>query len=137
MNILYCDGACRNNGTENPIGAWAFIIEVDGSVYSYDTKIIVCNVTNNIAEYMAVLYGCYEAKRLGLKLDRVVSDSQLVIRQLMGEYKINKQELKDYHAAISRMSGGMDFEWRNRNDPMLKKCDEACNNAMDLYLDSL
>jgi len=131
MNILYCDGACRGNGGSDTIGAYAYIIEVDGKPTAYDTQILN-GVTNNIAEYTAVLQGCMEAKRLNIDINMVVSDSQLIIRQLQGIYAINKEELKSLNNQIKLLLGNnVVFKWRSRNDDRLKQCDAACNAIMN------
>lgn len=82
--ILYCDGASRGN--PGP-GAYGFVIlEDDEVVFSEGARMGV--VTNNVAEYEGLLKGLEKSLDLGATQITVRSDSQLLVRQLNGEYKV-------------------------------------------------
>lgn len=53
--IIYTDGACRNNGTPNAKGGWAFVVSVNGKETHSQSGCITENPTNNVAELRAVL----------------------------------------------------------------------------------
>ena len=73
--------------------------------------------TNNEAEYRAVLLALHEAKRAGYVLTGICSDSQLVVNQLNGDYKVNKKELVELHDAIlAKTNGRVKFVWVSRNE---------------------
>ena len=93
---LFVDGASRNN--PGPSGAGIYI-EKDGILeikegYYLGTK------TNNQAEYLAAILGLFILEEHVQKGDavRVVSDSQLLVRQLMGVYKVKQPHLQPLHA---------------------------------------
>ena len=72
--------------------------------------------TNNEAEYHALLLGLALASQLGAREVEVVNDSQLVARQITGEYRVKKDDLKPLHAqALAALRG---FErWQVRSVP--------------------
>ena len=73
--------------------------------------------TNNEAEYRAVLLALYEAKRAGYVLTEICSDSQLVVNQLNGTYKVNKKELVELRDAIlAKTTGRVRFSWIPQED---------------------
>jgi ribonuclease HI len=66
--------------------------------------------SNNIAEYRAVLLGINRARALGATELELVGDSELIVRQILGEYKVKQDHLKPLHARVLREL--MDFdEW--------------------------
>ena len=89
---LYSDGACRGNGSKNSVaGAGAVIYngEKIKSVSSYLGK----GITNNEAEYQALILGLEEAMELGIEHIKAHVDSKLVCEQVLGNWKVNKSEL--------------------------------------------
>ena len=95
---LFVDGAARNN--PGPAGAGMYILK-DGKPLE-EHGFFLGSKTNNQAEYCALLIGLYFAcKHLQAKHDflEVISDSQLLIRQLQGAYKVKNSELIPLHTA--------------------------------------
>ena len=88
--------------------------------------------TNNVAEYRALLRGLERAHALGATEVEVVNDSELVARQLTGEYKVKHPAMKPLHAeAIAALRG---FErWRVRSVPRAEnaRADALVNRALD------
>ena len=88
--------------------------------------------TNNEAEYRALLLGLELASQLGAREVEVVNDSQLVARQISGEYRVKKADLKPLHArALARLRG---FErWQVRSVPREQNelADGLVNEAID------
>jgi ribonuclease HI len=88
---LYIDGAARNN--PGPAGAGIYLInngqEVEKAGYFLGIK------TNNQAEYLALLVGILTVQRYKQSQDtvQIVSDSQLLVRQLQGAYRVKNQQL--------------------------------------------
>ena len=88
---IYCDGACRGNPGD---AAYGFVIyDEDGAMISEGKKKIG-HATNNIAEYQGLIGALNEAVKLDLKNVVVHMDSQLIVRQMRGEYKIKQPKLK-------------------------------------------
>lgn len=74
--------------------------------------------TNNIAEYRAILFGLYKHP----EATEVCSDSQLVVRQLNGNYKVGKEHLRELcervHKRVSKLGHKVKFTWVPReNNP--------------------
>lgn len=88
--VLYVDGASFNN--PGPSGA-GIVLEMDGTVVVERSEDLGFG-TNNQAEYRALLEGLGEAAQRGVRSLLVRSDSQLLVRQMNGEYKIKSQGLK-------------------------------------------
>ncbi|HKY51784.1 MAG TPA: ribonuclease HI family protein [Candidatus Limnocylindria bacterium] len=83
--ILYADGAARGN--PGPAGAGAVLLGERGEVIAELTKYLG-TATNNIAEYAALILGLEEAKRRGFDEIDIRMDSQLVVRQMSGIYRV-------------------------------------------------
>jgi ribonuclease HI len=92
--VLYVDGA--SFGNPGPSGA-GIVLEMDGTVAVERSEDLGYG-TNNQAEYRALLEGLGEALQRGVRDLRVVSDSQLLVRQMQGEYKIKAPGLKGLKA---------------------------------------
>jgi len=92
---LFIDGASRNN--PGPAGAGLFLLKDDQPVEKQG--FFLGSKTNNEAEYLALLSGLFFLKKHICNGDLVliISDSQLLVRQLLGEYKVKKEELKPMH----------------------------------------
>lgn len=93
--LLMVDGAARGN--PGKAGCGAVILDEKGAViqelYRY-----LGHATNNVAEYEALLMGLSEVSRLGRKRIKVQSDSELLVRQLNGQYRVKDEKLKKLHA---------------------------------------
>ena len=62
--------------------------------------------TNNVAEYMALLYAMQEALRLGVACLQVKTDSQLLARQMTGQYRVRDPQLRVLHERAARLAHG-------------------------------
>jgi ribonuclease HI len=89
--ILHTDGACRGNPGPSSIGV--LISDQDGAVIDELAERIGVR-TNNYAEYAAVIRGLERALELGAKRVHVKADSQLVVRQLEGTYRVKNEGIK-------------------------------------------
>lgn len=105
---LFIDGASRNN--PGPAGAGMYILK-DGEFFE-SQGYFLGNKTNNQAEYLALLLGLCMLQKVVQSDDfiHIISDSQLVVRQIKGEYKVKNQELKQLHAAAQVWLKDMDAE---------------------------
>lgn len=88
--ILFCDGACRGN--PGP-GSYGFVI-FEGETILAEGKASLGTVTNNVAEYQALIHGLQKCAELGLRHVVVKSDSQLLVRQMLGQYKVKAPPIK-------------------------------------------
>ena len=86
------DGAARGN--PGPAGAGAFVEAEDGFPVEEHFEALG-RTTNNVAEYSALLAGLEKAVELGVSELEVVSDSELLVKQMRGEYKVRKPALRE------------------------------------------
>jgi ribonuclease HI len=91
---LMVDGASRGNPGE--AGCGAVIYDPEGET-AREMSRYLGRATNNVAEYMGLLMGLEEALRLGVKRLRVESDSELLVRQLNGIYRVKEPRLIELH----------------------------------------
>jgi ribonuclease HI len=97
---IFTDGGCLGN--PGPASAGVVILSADDKEI-YKAALYIGRATNNIAEYTAVKEGIEAALRLELKNIEVYSDSQLVIRQLNGDYKVKSLPLKEIFIKIKAL----------------------------------
>jgi ribonuclease HI len=89
--FLMVDGASRGNPGE--AGCGAVILDENGAVVKELSRYLD-RTTNNVAEYEGLLMGLESLLQLGAKKIVVKSDSQLLVRQLNGEYRVKDEKLK-------------------------------------------
>ncbi|WP_338864235.1 reverse transcriptase-like protein [Myxococcus stipitatus] len=88
---VYSDGAARGN--PGPAGAGAVVTDAEGQVLARLGRFLGTQ-TNNTAEYQGLLLGLRHAKSLGVREVDVYADSELLIRQLGGQYQVKSATLK-------------------------------------------
>ena len=93
---IYADGGSRGN--PGPGAAGVLITADDDGTVLYEGGIFLGKTTNNVAEYQAVVAGLSSAKALGATEVRVISDSELLVRQMNGQYRVKNAALKPLHA---------------------------------------
>lgn len=130
--FLYSDGGCRLYLKK---AAYAFLIMDDESnVICQDSQRVSGDViTGNSAEYTALIKGLENAVGLAKRLT-VVSDSQLMISQMKGDYKINASHLIELHKKATMLCSTFDevaFEWRPREDKWISVCDRLCDDCIE------
>jgi ribonuclease HI len=89
--LLMVDGAARGNPGD--AGCGAVILDGSGKMVKELSRYLG-QATNNVAEYEGLLMGLEALRALGKKRIRVQSDSQLMVRQLNGEYRVKDEKLK-------------------------------------------
>ena len=100
-DITICvDGASRGNPGQAAIG----VLVLAGGEPVREVAERIGIATNNVAEYTALLRGLDEAAALGASTVHIQSDSELLVRQLLGEYKVRNEMLIPLHReALARM----------------------------------
>jgi ribonuclease HI len=122
--VLYCDGASSGNPGESGIGA---VLLLEGKTYEISEYIGIA--TNNIAEYTALLKGLSRAKALEIERLKIFLDSELIVKQIQGSYKVKNENLKVlYQEALSRLKSFKAYtvsyiprEQNKRADSLAKK----------------
>jgi len=98
---LFTDGGARGN--PGPAGIGVVLLDVSGRTVEAYGKYIGEN-TNNQAEYLALISGLEKAVTLGVKKISCHLDSELIVRQLQGKYKIKNEGLKPLAAKVLMLS---------------------------------
>ncbi|EJG08104.1 ribonuclease H [Methanofollis liminatans DSM 4140] len=127
---IYTDGASRGNPGH---AAYAFIFVRDGRAVLERSGYIGI-ATNNTAEYRAIIAALAEAAKDTDGPVRVYSDSELVIRQITGAYRVNKEHLRDLKDEVLRLAGrfsSVTFASVRRTEPWIGRADELCNRELD------
>ncbi len=125
---LYTDGGARGNPGPAAIG---FVLSEVGSLpISY--KEYIGTGTNNQAEYRALLAGVSRAKEEGIQELQCYLDSELVVKQVRGEYRVKNEDLQELLAKIKKVLpsfSSITFEHvpRSKN----AKADKLVNEALD------
>ena len=126
---LFTDGAARGN--PGPAGAGAVIVSAEGHIVAKVGKFLG-ESTNNVAEYMGLILGLKRAKAMGIKELEVLSDSELLVKQMEGEYSVKADHLLPLHAEAKALFSG--FPWiRLRHIPREEnaQADAMSNRAID------
>ncbi len=127
--IVNVDGGARGNPGPAAIGA--VVRNANGEVLEERGERIG-KATNNVAEYRALLLGIERAAALGASELELVGDSELVVRQVKGEYKVKDANLRELHAEVKRALG--DFEsWSIRHVRRAEnaEADRLVNEVLD------
>lgn len=98
--MLHADGAARGN--PGPAGAGAVLLDPDGAVVA-ELRRALGTATNNRAEYEGLVMGLEEARRLGVEELVVRLDSELIVRQLAGRYRVKHPGLKPFAERARRL----------------------------------
>jgi ribonuclease HI len=97
--VVNVDGGARGNPGPAAIGA--VVRDAAGEVLEERGERIG-TATNNVAEYRALLLGIARAAGLGASELELIGDSELIVRQVKGEYKVKDATLRDLHAEVRR-----------------------------------
>jgi ribonuclease HI len=126
---LFTDGGARGN--PGP-AAYAYVIEADdGSVVAAHGEAIG-TATNNVAEYRALVAGLERAADAGVEELEVLSDSELMVKQMRGEYRVKNPALQDLFLDASRAArrlGSVTYRHIRREHNEL--ADSLVNEALD------
>jgi ribonuclease HI len=129
---LYTDGGSRGN--PGP-AASAYVLETeDGTVLAAHGETIGV-ATNNVAEYRALVAGLAQAVEAGIAELEVVSDSELLVKQMRGEYKIKNRALQELSLEAGRLArriGKVTYRAVRREHNEL--ADRLVNEALDSAL---
>jgi ribonuclease HI len=126
---VHFDGGSRGN--PGPAAAAAGAYDANGEELT-DRVALVGEVTNNVAEYRALLLAVSLATDLEADEVEFVGDSQLIVRQITGEYKVKKADLKPLHAeakaALTALPKWSITDVRRESN---ERADELLNEALD------
>jgi len=127
--VVNVDGGARGN--PGPAAVAAVAATVDGEVVG-ERNAYIGEATNNVAEYRALLLGLELARELGASEVELINDSELVARQIGGEYKVKHAGLKPLFGEAMRTL--LEFDaWavRSVRREQNERADELVNRALD------
>jgi ribonuclease HI len=129
MNLtIHIDGAARGN--PGP-ASFAYILAEHGKP-AIEEKGCLGKTTNNVAEYTALVRALERAAQLGAKRLHILSDSELLVKQMNGQYKVKNEGLLPLFLHAKKLTRQFDVVAiqhipRAKN----KRADELCNEALD------
>lgn len=130
--VVHVDGGARGN--PGPAAIAAVAAEVRGETLLEESAYIG-EATNNVAEYRALLLGLQVAEALGAREVEVVCDSQLVARQVGGQYRVKHPALRPLHRDAMAALGRFDrWSVRDVRREHNERADELVNEAIDSAL---
>jgi ribonuclease HI len=97
--VVNVDGGARGNPGPAAVGV---VVQNPGGEVLEERGERIGTATNNVAEYRALLLGIERAAELGASELELVGDSELVVRQVKGEYKVKDANLRELHAEVKR-----------------------------------
>ena len=131
MHVIICtDGGARGN--PGPAGIGVVIKNAKtGEVIETHAKYLG-ETTNNQAEYQAVILGLYRCVVLGVKRVDVLADSELLIKQARGEYKVKNKDLAKRFLEMKNLEHQIgDVTYQHVRREKNKEADALANQAMD------
>jgi len=127
--VAYCDGGSRGN--PGPAGFGVYIQDEKGGVVA-ELSQYLGKRTNNFAEYSGLLAALEFALANGHESLRVVSDSELMVKQIKGQYRVNSPELRPlYEEARRRIARLSHFQIQHVLREKNRHADRLANEAMD------
>lgn len=129
--VVNVDGGSRGN--PGPAAAAAVIATPEGEILE-ELGERIGNATNNVAEYRALLLGLERARTLGASEVELVGDSELVVRQVLGQYKVKDPTLKRLREEVDSALSEFD-RWSIRH--VRREDNEAADLLVNAALDQL
>ncbi len=132
MNVIInIDGGSRGN--PGPAGAGVVIRAADDGTVLQQAGVFLGKATNNVAEYRGLIEGLLRAATLGATQVEVVSDSELLVRQMLGQYRVKNEGLKPLYEEAKQLARQFQkFSIRHVRREQNTLADEMANRAMNL-----
>jgi len=126
---LFTDGASRGN--PGPAGAGAVLLDDKGHELCTRAEYLG-RCTNNVAEYRALILGLQAAREIGCVKPAVFLDSELIVRQITGRYKVKNATLKPLFAEVQSLLQGFDgYTVAHVPRAQNSRADELANRGID------
>ena len=123
------DGASRGNPGPAGIG----IAAKDGKKTVFEISEYIGTATNNTAEYRALIRALEELKKIGIKEARFESDSQLIVEQMNGNYRVKDENLQVLYGYARTLCAKLDFF---RIDHIPREKNKAADILANLGIDN-
>lgn len=129
---VYCDGASRGNPGQAGIGY--IIYGADGLVLKEESDYLG-EATNNVAEYTALIRSLQDSLKIGGSKVKVCSDSELMVKQINGEYKVKSPGLEPLYLQAKGLIARFDsFEIKHIPREKNTAADQLANKGIDSAL---
>ena len=129
--VIFTDGAAEPNPGPAAIGVT--IKDKRGKLITLISQRIG-RATNNQAEYRAIIAALEEAVRLGVKQVDIKMDSELVVKQINGEYRVKKATLKPLYQQVKQLQGSLEgFTITHIPRRQNTEADNLANKALNGY----
>ena len=125
---IQIDGASRGN--PGPAGAGVVLSDSRGKKIK-ELAVYLGESTNNVAETCALILGLQEALRLGGRKVSVLTDSELLARQVTGEYRVKDKQLQWLHALIRNLAEAFEFKIQPVPREQNREADRLANRAVN------
>lgn len=127
--VVHVDGGSRGNPGQAAAGA--VVSTPEGDVLDEASELLGM-ATNNVAEYRGLLLGLARARAVGATEVDVVGDSELIVKQVNGVYRVKHPDMRPLHAAALEALRGFE-RWRMRSVPRAQnaRADALVNAALD------
>jgi len=133
--IIYIDGASRGN--PGPAGIGIAVSGLKGESLA-EESVFIGETTNNVAEYRALLAALKKAKEMGARSIQVMTDSELLFRQMRGLYRVRSPKLIAlFQEVVTRVNEFADFELQHVPRAANRKADRLANHAIDAWMRGL
>lgn len=130
--IIHCDGASRGNPGDAGIG---YVIEDKSGVPLKEESDYLGKATNNVAEYTALIRSLQDSLKLGAKRVTVFSDSELMVKQIKGEYRVKNPGLAPLYQQVAGLIAKFEaFEIIHIPREENKAADQLANIGIDAAL---
>jgi len=125
------DGGARGNPGPGAIG---IVIRKDGTILKKDSAFIGEQITNNVAEYHALIRALELASEFTNKEVTCLIDSELVVKQLLGEYRVNHPAMRELFVKVQKIQDKFEkviYLHVPRTDKFQKLADELVNEELN------
>jgi formyltetrahydrofolate-dependent phosphoribosylglycinamide formyltransferase len=130
---VYTDGGSRGN--PGPAAAGFILVEQNGTLIQ-SRALFLGEATNNVAEYTAIIKALEAARQIGAKKLTVFSDSELLVKQVNGEYKVKSGQIRPlFRQTVDLISEFEDCKVKHITRDKNKDADELVNQALNLERD--
>lgn len=128
--LIYADGGSRGN--PGPAGCGVSITNLETGEKIGEISQFLGHVTNNVAEYTGLVLGLEKVLDLGIDSVEARMDSELVVKQIKGEYRVKNENLKPLYTKAIQLKGRFKkFAISHVRREQNKEADRLANQAMD------
>lgn len=126
--IVNVDGGARGNPGPAAIGV--VVRDADGEVLT-DLGETIGPASNNVAEYKALIRGIELAREMGADELEIRGDSELVVKQILGQYKVKHADMKPLHARAKELLADLTWSITHVRREQNAEADALVNQALD------